>query len=212
MHIYSLYMGANHHDFKDDDAKIYFLLFMTEGLAEKWAENPADEKGDNFGSWFSFQAYLQVSFEDRNKHHQAQARLEGLKQGTQMAEEFFQSFEINQHTAGYDEISHYNYLTVLLEQNVKSSLIDWVFNLDSLPATYAAWKNKILVVDDLDHCRNEARTATRVEYMWQGAKPQQQNSSGLAYRQLQQTTSTDWQSGSGTTFRGQGKPMDIDAA
>ena len=67
----TLFMDSNWRDFDDDDSKIHFILsYMTEGLAEKWAENFVDENLGAFSTWANFAACLRSSFEDKNERRQ----------------------------------------------------------------------------------------------------------------------------------------------
>jgi hypothetical protein len=125
-----LYLLANQHLFPDDDTKILFVLsYMTEGLADQWAQNFIGAKklaaGNNvltLGTWTDFKKALDASFIDPNRKRNAQAALEGLRQGRMTAEEFFTQFDQTRRTAGYDT-GYDEMLIALLEKALNPGLV-----------------------------------------------------------------------------------------
>ena len=211
-----LYVLANKRDFTDDESKILFALsYMKGGNAERWAANfedtVLDEKSGNFGTWAEFTAEMKGSFENTNARQDAQNKLEALKQGTQTAEEYFQHFELYRREAGFVGDAHFNYLQSLLEKQVNDVISDVIYNGDSLPTTYEAWKSKIIRIDGMQRRRKINKSTA--PWQWQTSTPRplptppRQNTPAQS---PMQPTST-WKP-SGTTFGGMGKPMDLDEA
>ena len=150
----SLYLLGNERDFTTDQDKILFALsFMTQGGAEQWSQNfvEAAIEDDDFGTWKEFTKEIKKSFENKNQKREAQAALDRLVQGKQMAEEFFQKFELLRREAGFVEEEHHAFLIGLLEKNIDDVLIDHVYNVTPLPDDYEVWKEKILAFDSSKH-------------------------------------------------------------
>ena len=111
---------------------------MKGGLAGQWAENE-DEKimEDRYVTaiFGKFQHRLQVTFSDLNKEHNTQYQLSTTQQGfNEIAEEFFQKFELNHQAASYST-GHDLYLIELLERNLKCDIMKTIYMQD-LPEDY----------------------------------------------------------------------------
>ena len=73
---FHLYLMGNTRLFDEDDKKIMFVLsYMTEGLADQWAQNVMDEalaNNDTLPTWNAFVQSLEQTFSDTNKTKNAQ--------------------------------------------------------------------------------------------------------------------------------------------
>lgn len=144
-----------------DAMKILFTLsYMKEGLALKWRDQfmreevakPADQKT----SWVNFIQALEQTFTDAHAQENARAKLHGYKQKyKETADEFFVEFERLALEAGYAMAS--TYLVEILQDNIKSSIIDTIWASGTIPADYAAWKIRIILIDAAHRQREERR-------------------------------------------------------
>lgn len=215
MQAVNLYIRANQQDYADDEAKILFALsYMTEGLPAQWAKNfvaEADNRDDeSFGTWAAFKTSLKSSFENKNKRKDALAKLQALKQGTQTAEEFFQRFDLVRREA---EVTDQNQLIDLVERAISREILTQIYSRgEALPTTYEDWKTKVI---ELDALQRRLKAITSSTNTWRPT--QQTQSRPLPTPPNQQPAiptppQNQWAPGSGTTYGGLGKPMDLDAA
>ena len=139
-----------------DGQRIRFVLsYMTKGSAASWAANWIDEiyeRVDNegepiYGSFRDFERQLEETFKDHARQQSAQLKLWSLRLEKQSADEFFNEFNTYTHLAGYNR-SHDQYLISLLEENIRSSLLDKVYGMSHMPTTFEEWKHTILQFDD----------------------------------------------------------------
>jgi hypothetical protein len=72
------------------------------------------------------------------------------------AEEYFQDFDQLARTAGYQS-GHDDVLTKYLHEQVKTSIIDKIYNAGKLPKKYKDWKEAILNIDGLERRRIEQK-------------------------------------------------------
>src|ERR1700677_4752370 len=128
---------------------MFVLSYMTEGLADQWAQNVMDEalaNNDTLPTWNAFVQSLEQTFSDTNKTKNAQNKLADFKQKGQTAEEFFTLFDQYRRAAGY-QTGHDAYLIQLLETNLNPGLIETIYRSDTVPTTYNEWKAKCIRID-----------------------------------------------------------------
>ncbi|KIM71580.1 hypothetical protein PILCRDRAFT_16936, partial [Piloderma croceum F 1598] len=155
-----IFFLANPDIYDTDMRKIFFALtLLNEGPPGQWAQNyierveaQADQAGNipdtAWGTFNAFMNSLRDSFADPNKGRSASNALETLTyDNNHRADEFFQEFETLAGRAGY--INNNTYLINLLKRKVPNRLIKRVYN-DTVPDTYAAYKEKIIRFDNLE--------------------------------------------------------------
>jgi hypothetical protein len=153
------------------EARILFALsYMQEGLAEQWANHFYDAAtvAEAIPAWPDFVKQLDVSFTDANTVNIARKKLRNLVQGRTPAMEYFLNFEYLLLVAGYDHKTHLDDLVELLEDNVNPGIIDTIYHSETLPATYDAWKARIINVDNLYRRRQERKK--HVDTFWSKPK------------------------------------------
>jgi hypothetical protein len=217
-----LYIRANPKGFPTDESRILFALsFMTEGQPVPWSldfnESVLNADVVNFGTWAAFKEKLKASFEDKEKAKNARTALHQLKQGTQTAEEFFLQFELLRRAAG---ITDEGELVAFLEGGAidKKILTQMYYSNTELPATYDDWKKKIIAIDGLHRRmkmwdtpgpRPAYRPLPTPPRQAQWNPPRQQ----APYQPAASSSSSqNWRPGTGKTYGGLGKPMDLDEA
>jgi hypothetical protein len=94
----------------------------------------------------------------------ARKKLKNLVQGRTPAIEYFLNFEYLLLVAGYDRDTHLDDLVELLEDNVNPGIIDTIYRSETLPATYDAWKARIINIDNLYRRRQERKK--HVDTFW----------------------------------------------
>jgi hypothetical protein len=135
---------------------VHFLLsHFKGGLPEKVAANFVDKimfaTPPNWGTYNACYTLCDNAFKDTNKKTNAENQLMLLKQGSKMAEEFFQEFKQMVQTAGYQDTHHNNALIKLLHDAIKTSIIDNIYRQPALPTNYEGWKTTIKNIDGLAH-------------------------------------------------------------
>ena len=217
-----LYIHANQKAFPTDESKILFALsFMTEGMPVTWALDFNEEVMSrtvwNFGTWAAFKDKLKVSFEDKEKAKNTHTALHQLKQGTQTADEFFLQFELLCRAAGITDDGE---LVAFLEGGAinRKILTQIYYSNDKLPENYEAWKKKIIKIDGLHRRMKMWDTpAPRPAYrplptppcpaQWNPPRQQAPAQPAAAI-----PATSNWRPGTGKTYGGLGKPMDLDEA
>jgi hypothetical protein len=189
---FTLYMLANPNIFTDDKTKILFILsYMTEGLADQWAQNWIESvmatsnattppTAPDFGTMNAFEQELDQTFLDSNKDKNAQARLEELYQGSQSAEEFFTLFDQYRRAAGYNT-GHDQYLISLLEKRLNRGLITSMYGMPTIPTNLAGYKKAIIQFDanarqlrKLNEARDSKKSHGQSHWKDSTTKPQYQ--------------------------------------
>jgi hypothetical protein len=169
------------------EARILFtLLYMQKGLAEQWANHfyDAATAARTIPAWSAFEKQLDASFTDANTVNIARKKLKNLVQGRTPAIEYFLNFEYLLLVAGYDRDTHLDDLVELLEDNVNPGIIDTIYCSETLPATYDAWKARIINIDNLYHRRQERKKV--VDAFW--SKPKAVDPAAQANRLLPRPT------------------------
>jgi hypothetical protein len=151
-----LYMTEYDGDFPTDGSQIHVLLsFFKGGLPEKFAANFIDKiinqttDPKDWGTIVDFGRLCQSTFSDKNRKSNAENQIALLKQGGKSAEEFFQEFDQIARIAGNNDTHHDDVLIKLIRDAVHAHIIDSIYRQDPLPADYAAWKTKIITIDNL---------------------------------------------------------------
>jgi hypothetical protein len=171
----------------------------------------------NFGTWAAFKVKLKASFEDKEKAKNARTALHQLKQGTRTADEFFLEFELLRRAAGITDDGE---LIAFLEGGAvdRKILIQIYSSNVDLPSSYEDWKTKIIKIDGL-HRRMKmwdtpgARPAYRPlptpprQAQWNPPRQQAPTQPAAA-----SSSAPTWRPGTGRTYGGLGKPMDLDQA
>ncbi len=191
---------ADSASFANDQAKIiYALSFMRDNTAGAWSEAFIDEaiSKNSWDKWSEFEAKLTKSFGDPNEHRNAQDSLDSLRQGKRTAEDYFLEFDQLARIAGY-ATGHDDELIRVLEKNVNPSLIDKVYNAETLPTTYDQWRTKIIALDQLARRREMQRQINRS--FWSDKKDFRP-----VARQMEKSSPSE-----GKTYSGAGQPMDVD--
>lgn len=189
----------------DQNKILYTLSYMRDSVAGTWSEAYIDAAlaTNDWGTWNEFETKLAQSFGDPNEKRNAQNALEALGQDKKTAEEFFLEFDQLARRADY-ATGHDDELICLLEKNANQSLIDRVYDAESLPTTYQGWRTKIINLDQLTRRRELQRQSRRP--IWLNRK---------------ELTSVNKQPGKaekgdkpigdgGKVFGGMGQPMDLD--
>ncbi|KIM74088.1 hypothetical protein PILCRDRAFT_14732 [Piloderma croceum F 1598] len=155
-----IFFLANPEIYDTNMRKIFFALtLLNEGPPGQWAQNyierveaQADPAGNipdaAWGTFNTFMNNLRDSFADPNKGRSASNTLETLAyDNNRQADEFFQEFKTLAGRAGY--INNNAYLIDLLERKIPKHLLKKVYN-DTVPNTYATYKEKIIHFDNLE--------------------------------------------------------------
>ncbi|KAF8824701.1 hypothetical protein HHX47_DHR7000384 [Lentinula edodes] len=200
------------------------VSYMRGPKVSSWVQNYTD---DNFNddeeewkvTWKGFKDALNASFLDKGLTENAQEKLEHLRQGpNERAEDFFKEFEVIMRDAGYAKDAPY--VIRLIEMNVKPKLIDQVYGTSNERIEkFDELKQKIISIDDMWWRREEMRRNWSSRYQrnaGQGPSSQRwqpQTTQAPATKAPTPAVPTqDRKDGTGTTFKGAGRPMDIDAA
>jgi hypothetical protein len=156
-----IFFRTNPEIYDTDLQKIFFTLtLLNEGAPGQWAQNYVErvEAQTNaatgvipdaaWGTFNDFIEELKTSFADPNKGRTASNALETITYDhNRRADEFFQEFETLAGRAGYR--TNDAYLIDLIERKVPARLLKKVYN-DTVPTTYAAYKEKIIHFNNLD--------------------------------------------------------------
>jgi hypothetical protein len=172
-------------NFEDDAAyfdadhmrKIRFALsYMKAKFAAQWASRITGELESgtrHYEEWEEFRTQLLAAFRDPNKKEAAQQKLDGLKQGTRPAAEFFVEFEEYKTLAGYNDEGY----IALLKKNLSSQVLERIYTLETIPTTYDQWKSYALRFDS--HLREyqalKGRTPNPGTRTWQPRNPNPSN-------------------------------------
>jgi Retrotransposon gag protein/Zinc knuckle len=201
--------AANPEVFTTHVSKIlYTLSYMREGVAGSWSEVFIDGAlaSNSWGDWNAFEEKLKDSFGDPNERRNMQNALDALRQGKKTAEEYFLEFDQLAFRAGY-ATGHDEELIRILEKNIIPSLIDKVYNADTLPSTYQGWRSKIIALDQLARRREVQRQANRT--FWSDRRDMV-----LVPKTVDRPTTSGKPStpNVGKVYGGLGQPMDTDRA
>jgi hypothetical protein len=205
----------------DDEERILTTLsYMKNGLAASWADRFWDENSTKaiLGTWANFSKDIKETFSTKDVAKEARQRLEELRQGTRTIDKFFTLFENWSSDAEITDTGFNAERIRLLKQSVKREIIDIIYNAETLPDTYASYKSKVLNIGRL------RQRCTKVEQRSYGGWPSRPSmthspTSTAASKPTppRPTPAVNTgahgtlRTGSGTTFTGHGRPMDIGA-
>jgi hypothetical protein len=206
-----IYVRA-HRIVDDDDRILLTLSYMKSGTANAWATRYFDEHATQpcLGRWQDFLEELRSSFEDKNLQRKAREKLESFRQGNWRIDEYFAVFDSLLNNA---EIVSDEEKVRLIERNMKTELVDAVYSGGVVPTAYITYRIRLLMVGRLWEQRAEQKALDRrgllPPVVWQCCAEEPARRQDPARHP--QPTSTDRATGSGTTFGGHGRPMDLDA-
>jgi len=100
---------------------------------------------------------LDSHFVDRNSEDQAAAQLERFQQKGQTAREFFIQFIALAFKAGITvtDVHHFQYLRQVMNQNLNGPLVDNLYRRDSIPTTFATYRDTVENLDTVWRQRME---------------------------------------------------------
>jgi hypothetical protein len=196
------------------------LSYMKTGLAASWADRFWDDNSAKatLGTWANFSKDIKETFSTKDVAKEVQQRLEDFRQGTRTIDEFFTLFETMASDAEITGTKFDAERIRLLEQSVKREIIDIIYNAETLPDTYASYKSKVLNIGRL------RQRCTKVEQRsYRGWLSHPSTTYSLTSTAVSKPSSPrptpaintgahgTLRTGSGTTFTGYGRPMDIGA-
>ena len=170
---------------------------MAAGIVD-WVKS--DMHGNFDGkSYESFLDVLVGLLADPTKKQTALSKLDALKQGSKPIMQFLSEFDVLASTAGYQTLTHDNFLCHMLRMKVNSNISDRLFDRGLTSGSYAAMKAAVVVIA----ATNEMKAADRRTQGWTPRYPS---------NAPRPTPVTATRTGTGITFSGQGQPMDISQA
>ena len=203
-----LYLSSSSFQNATTHETISTIISYIEGPnVSTWVDNYFDEHFTNTtGTWnvtlTILWQNLDEAFKDKNLAKEAQAQIQALRQGEMAADDYFVKFESLLKLAGYAKTD--KFIIELLERNVRSEVIDLVYNTEPLPTDYGAWKTKIINLDALRRRRLADKKAMKSNTSWTPRTQPLTSSTpqGQTYGQKRDST--------GITYTGGGQPMDVD--
>jgi len=203
-----LYLRAKADAINTDEKKIIATLSrMRGGVAGPWADSFSDQAltTNDFGTWADFEAKVTATFEDKARKKNAREKLQTLKQGYKLIDDFFTEFDTVAQEADMTDDAERIFL---LERNVREELIDQLYLQATLPETYDEWKDRLLAVGRMRERRNERKKG------FAKSSPVVGTVASVPRRDTPRSpvVEQDVKTSSGVTFGGSGKPMDIDEA
>ncbi len=194
--------------------KVIFCMSQFGGDAQKWWELGArvirvDNIGEQlYSSYANFKAEVRKQFWKDADMQIKHAQWEKLRQTTyQDGDQFFQKFEELAYNTGV--CSNEQVMLVQIKKATHETSKNTIYAADSEVAnTYDGWKAHLLCMDYNYHLKKaEGTTAGQVDTRPQAQKVTMPQKGGqTSTYMLEKKTAT------GTTYRGHGTPMDIDAA
>ena len=198
------YIQANILAFQNDDDKKWFLLsHMNKGTALEvvnWIRSDLPNNFDN-KSYAQFTAILASLFEDPTEKQTAMAKLDTLKQGGKGLVEFIAEFDLLANTAGYKLPDHKEFLCHMFRTKINPRISDQLYNKGVVMDDYTTMKVEALKADATNKARDNERRL-------QGIPVGKRHPFASASASSTPVTKTS----TGTTFGGQGQPMDLSQA
>ena len=199
---------------RTDSERIEITLSYVRGEhADTWTQvywkNHFDEDRERWNvTWTQFRKDLKEAFTDVAREQEARNKIQFLRQGKRSADDFFKEFEILLSEAGYDKDDAF--VLMLVERALNVELVDNFTRALTEPVTeYDTYKKRIIGMDAMWHRREEAKRNHGQYNRWTQHPP-----SHTSKEHQQQRTApvlqTDRRDNTGTTFGGQGRPMEID--
>jgi hypothetical protein len=136
---YMLYLLANP-KITSNEAKIMTALsWMMEGTDDDWAENYVEQAMEQkqWGTFEQFEENLATSFTDQDEQKKALVKLECLRLGSLSAKQYY--LQVDQSIQKARCIMDAQIISIL-ERSLNSALIDKMYRLEEVLATYLKWK------------------------------------------------------------------------
>jgi hypothetical protein len=131
-----LYMAIRSGDFPDELSRIAFMLaLMKGGTAAPWATRMIKKLAGPL-SWEEFEREFEDAFGEVNPGATARAKLESLRMGSNSADEYIQQFETLADESELDDVA----LMHIFERGLHRSVIEKIYNLETMPKTLKGWK------------------------------------------------------------------------
>src|SRR6266478_1288763 len=181
------YVGAN------DITKIAMVVSrLDKGEANAWAQTKRDELIDDMlTNWTTFSQELQERFSDPGRIAKIQNDIHNFIQGRMSAHMYIDKFEILKATSKTPEAT----ALYLLQRGLSREIIDCLYgSKEGIPGTYKGFVQAVQVIGQNLDTTKSLRKAL--------AHPEIRQSNVLSYH--------NQHTGSGNTYGGMGKPMEID--
>lgn len=202
----AMYLYNNRGIYDNDAKRIVFALgFMTKGVPGQWAQTffekvvrraraaNRDPEDADWGTWEAFWDALAAAFSNPSKEKEAYNQMELHQYDPKLGiDDFFQKLDLYSMEAGY--ASQDKYLINLIETKLPKNIIRQVYNGTAIPATYAAYKTRVIEIDNLDRRFRTINAVTHRHY----------NPS------LSHPSSSDKHTATGVIYGGGGQAMDLD--
>ena len=156
-----VYLRINKDVYDNDEDRCLFILSMIQdgNWAQLYAETAMDEMitSGKFVTIDVLWGQLDDHFIDRNAEDQAAAQLEKFQQKGLTAREFFIQFIALAFKAGIvvTETHHFQYLHRTLNRNLNAPLVDNLYRRDSIPTTFATYRETVENLDTVWRQRME---------------------------------------------------------
>ncbi|KAJ3964372.1 hypothetical protein EV361DRAFT_834782, partial [Lentinula raphanica] len=212
----------------DNRAIAIALSFMKGGRADAWVEVLYDDYCDeDTGAWeitfIQFMEKLKKDFTSVAQEKEARDRLKYIRQGKTSAEDFFKEFELLVKEAGYDKDD--DYVLEIAEGAVDPSIMTSL--IQNRTEDFSSYKELKKLVTGADNLRRRwAEQKRGYGYFGWNTNPQGQNrGQSSTQQQYSRQEPKKWDNeraagsfpvarrdGTGMTFGGSGRPMDLDQA
>ena len=198
------YIQANALAFQNDDDKKWFLLsHMNKGTALEivnWIRSDLPNNFDN-KSYAQFTSILAGLFEDPTERQTAMAKLDTLKQGGKGLVEFIAEFDLLVVTAGYKLPDHKEFLCHMFRTKINSRISDQLYNRGVAMDDYNNLKIEAIKADASNKARDNERRLQGISV-----------GKGRPFSTTPVASASATKTSTGTTFGGQGQPMDLSQA
>jgi hypothetical protein len=193
----------------DADIILFALGFFTKGLPAQWATTFLEQVDANtrpgtnpdVGTWADFKTAMEKSFQDPNLARNAFDDLNNL-QWKSPADQFFQEFEMHARRCGYiGTTTNHQVLVDIIEKKIPLDTITVIYTRE-VPTTYENYRDRVIELDTLWRRRQVLKGGNRSKGKSKPFKKKQASVPPPTYNPNRRT-------GSGTTYGGQAKPMDI---
>jgi hypothetical protein len=196
----------------DDKEKILFALsYMKQGLASKWAERFVNQAiaptTPTWGTYSEFLTKLAASFEDQTTSSRAREDVEHYEQGKKRVDEYMTKLEQLFTDAGLDSVGNDKEQIRLLERGASKAIVGAIYGSGTVPTTFKEYKEKILSIGRLQERWRQQESFNKPTKTYH-ARPTQ--SIPTTHQTAPSSTTPVQRTSTGTTFGGQGKPMDLD--